>query len=308
VSIRLRSGTVADVETFAGLINAQHQWLRGEDLWDKQELASLLVSPTSDPVRYDRYLEVDGLVVAGLHTHVSEPFSRASVYLACPPGARRIEYAKQLIDASERVLRSRSEIPRDATIQIDVPQEDTELSRLLISTGFLHKDDVVILESDVAGSAAAVWPEGFSQKTLEVATDLERAFELMRVSFVPEPGGWHVARDDFLYMMRNDPTAQGGLTVLAMHDNDPVGIAVNFVDTTRAETGLVGMLGVTPHLRRQGIGKALLLESLSRFRAQGWGHARLATITGHSKGNLRFFQSVGLEPIFVNQVYVKAIH
>ena len=308
MAIRLRSGTVADVETFTRLVNTQHQWLRGEDLWEVEELASILVTPSSDPVQYDRYLELDGEVVAGLHTHVSEPFTRAAIHLACPPGDHRIEYARQLLDASQRILLSRPEIPANATIQVDVPQEDIDLGRLLISTGFRHTDDVVVLESEVASSPPPTWPAGILVKSLDVATDLDLAFDVMRVSFMPEPGGWHISRADFSYMMLKDPTALDGLSVLAKRGDDPVGISINFADTTRAETGLVGMLGVVPEARRLGLGRALLLESMARIREQGWGHVRLATIIGHSASDLTFFQSAGLEPIFINQVYLKQIH
>jgi GNAT superfamily N-acetyltransferase len=308
VAIRLRSGTVADVSTYARLINAQHQWLRHEDLWDVDELASLLVSPTSDPVRFDRYLEADGVAVAGLHTHVSEPFSRTSLYLASPPGDDRTAHAKQLLDAGERLLRGRPEIPRHATVQIEIPQEDVELSRLLITEGYVHTDDVVILESELAQSPEPRWPEGVTAKALDVATDLDRAFEVMKVSFMPEPGGWHISRDDFTYMMRKDPTALRGLSLMALRDRHVVGICVNFADTTRAVTGLIGMLGVAPEHRRSGVGSALLAESLRTFRDQGWTHARVATIVGHSAVDLSFFQSAGMAPIYINQMYVKRLY
>ena len=308
MAIRLRSGTIDDVETFTRLVNAQHQWLRGEDLWEAEELSSILISPSSDPVRYDRYIDVDGVAVAGLHTHVSAPFNRATIHLASPPGELRMEYASQLIEASLRILRSRPEVPPEATVQIDVAQEDIELARLLIASGFIHSDDVVVLEADISDTRPAVWPVGISGRTLEPATDLDLSFNVMSVSFMPEPGGWHVTKEDFLYMLNKDPTALPGLSVMAVRDDKPAGIAMNFVDTTRAETGLVGMLGVMPELRGHGIGKALLLESFSQFREQGWSSSRLATITGHRARDLQFFQSVGLKPIYVNQVYLRPVH
>ena len=109
--MRLRTGTVADVETFARLVNSHHQWLRSEDLWDLNELAALLVSPSSDPVRYDRYLEVAGVPVAALHTHSSSPYEKASFLLACPPQENRLANARYLLEAGLRLLRGRAEMP-----------------------------------------------------------------------------------------------------------------------------------------------------------------------------------------------------
>jgi GNAT superfamily N-acetyltransferase len=68
------------------------------------------------------------------------------------------------------------------------------------------------------------------------------------------------------------------------------------------------MLGVVPDMRRRGLGRALLAESYQRFQQHGWSHARLATIVGQRSSDLGFFQSAHLEPIYVNQTYVKPVH
>ena len=60
VRMRLRPGSSRDVATFTRLSNAQSQWLRGEDSWQEDELAAILISATGEPADNDRYLEVGG--------------------------------------------------------------------------------------------------------------------------------------------------------------------------------------------------------------------------------------------------------
>ena len=78
---------------------------------------------------------------------------------------------------------------------------------------------------------------------------------------------WYLVRDDFEHMMRSDPTALPGLSLMAFEDGRPVGVCINFVDTMRPDAGHIGMLGVARSARRRGIGRTLFNESLTRFAA-----------------------------------------
>ena len=102
--MRIRPGGVRDVATFTRLINAQYQWLRGEDLWQEDELAATLISASGDPIDNDRYLEIDGEAVAAVHVHMSEPYSKGTLTLAAPPHKQRDEIVQQLLGAGERIV------------------------------------------------------------------------------------------------------------------------------------------------------------------------------------------------------------
>jgi len=308
MSMRLRSGTVADVETFTRLINAQHQWLRGEDLWQTDELAALLVSPTSDPVRYDRYLEVDGVAVAAIHTHTSPPFDKGTLYLACPPQPRRAHHARYLLEAGLRLLRSRPQLHDASTINIDIPSEDTELIELVRSAGFARANQVAIMEGLTSDIEPPSHPEGVTLEEFGKSADLRLGYAVIRAAFADHPVWWHIDEADFLYMMRKDPTALAGLSMVLRRHDEAVGIAVNFQDTTRRATGLVGLLAVMPHAQGLGLGRLLLLESFSRFRNRGWGHARLATIYGYHAGEPSVYQSVGMKSVYFNDTYLRSLN
>ncbi|MCZ3385597.1 MAG: hypothetical protein LH630_01180 [Actinomycetia bacterium] len=52
--MRLRPGNSRDVATFTRHINAESQWLRGEDTWQEDELAAILISATGEPDDYEQ--------------------------------------------------------------------------------------------------------------------------------------------------------------------------------------------------------------------------------------------------------------
>ena len=214
MALSIRPGSLADAETFTGLVNDHHEAFTGEPLWSVDEIRAALITTTAQPHRDDRYIERDGVAVAGFHTRSYEPY--------------------------------------------------------------------------------------------DVGVHLGDGFTVLEQSF-PTPGSnWHLVRDDYEHMMRNDPTALTGLSLMAFRGEKPVGVCINFVDTMRPEAGHIGMLGVARTERRSGIGRALFAASLAKFAEQDWTHARLTTITpasgvgGEDAGG--FFRSVGMTTVYDHDI------
>ena len=307
--MRLRPGNSRDVATFTRLTNAESQWLRGEDSWQEDELAAILISATGEPADNDRYLEVGGETVAAVHVHLSEPFTKGTIHLALPPGQNRAEYARTLVEAAARIVRSSPHTTPDADLQLDVAREDTELLTILDKLGFRVIQKETLLEGDIFDAPAPSWPDDVEVSTFSVTRDLKDGYEVIREAFVPKLGGWHLAWDDYEYSVQNDPTALPGLSVIVRDSEGPLAIALNFMDTTKANTGLTGALGVRERRRNQGLGRALLLESFDRFRSRGWAHARLATVLGMDldDNNYALYTGVGLQPQFDNLVLTRGL-
>jgi ribosomal protein S18 acetylase RimI-like enzyme len=298
-----------DVATFADLMNRYHHWLRGENLWDVDELRATLLSPNSDPVNNDRYLELDGHAVAAIHTHLAEPFDRAHLYLAAPPTPARLDHARILIDSGLRLLRANKGAIAETQVDIAVPAEDAELQSLVISLGFAPSRHVYILEAETGHSPPPAWPAGVSLRTLNLdsTTDLEASYSVFDEAFPPGQEGWRMEHDDYVHMLTNDPTAVSHLSTMVENEHGVVAACLNFRDTTKPNTGHVVMLGVRKSVRRQGIGKALLLDAFQRFRARSWHHARLGTFTGRDSTDLRLFKSVGMAPLYRSDVLVRPL-
>jgi GNAT superfamily N-acetyltransferase len=305
--MRLRPGTSRDVATFTRLINAQYRWLRGEDEWPEDELAASLIRPTGEPADNDRYLEVGGQDVGGVHVHIGAPYTKGTVRLALPPGADRARHARTLLEAAERIVASNSYTAEHGYLQMDVPREDTELVDVAQQLGFDVAQKVTILEGDIMDAPAPVWPADVRVTTFSITRDLEDGFTVVSEALQPKRGGWHLSREDYEYNTTNDPTALPGLSVMVRDDQGPLAIALNFMDTTKERTGLVGVLGVRERRRGQGLGHALLLESFDRFRSRGWSWARLATVTGMDldDDDYSLFTDVGLFPLYDDLVLIK---
>jgi GNAT superfamily N-acetyltransferase len=305
--MRLRPGSSRDVAAFTQLSNAQSQWLRGEDAWQEDELAAILISATGEPADNDRYLEVGGETVAALHVHLSEPFTKGTVHLALPPGPRRAEHARTLLDAAARIVQSNPRTTPDAALQMDVAREDTELVAVAKEQGFRIVQKMTLLEADILDAPAPAWPVDVEVATFSVTRDLQDGYEVIREAFPPKLGGWHLAQADYEYSVQNDPTALPGLSVIVRDGEGPVAIALNFLDTTKPSTGLTGAFGVRERRRHQGLGHALLLETFDRFRSRGWAHARLATVLGMNldDDNYTLFTDVGMRPLYDDLVMAK---
>ncbi len=305
--MRLRPGTSRDVTTFTQLSNAHSQWLRGEDAWQEDELAAILISATGEPADNDRYLEVGGETIAAVHVHLSEPFAKGTITLALPPVKGRADHARTLIGAAERIVRSSNYTVPNTALQIDVHREDAEILAVAEDLGYRVVQKMTTLEGDILDAPAPLWPSDVQVSTFSVTHDLSDGYTVIKEAFVPKLGGWHLAQDDYEYSVQNDPTALPGISVIVRDSEGPVAIALNFLDTTRSNTGLTGSFGVCERWRHQGLGHALLLESFDRFRSRGWSHARLATVLGMDLDDTDYslYTDVGMRPIFEDLVLAK---
>jgi len=304
--LSIRPGTLGDAETFTRLANDHHEAFTGEPLWSLEEMRAVLVTATADPTRDDRYVERDGETIAGFHTRCYEPFDVGRIDLAIPIQQDRSTIVGMLVDSAIRVLKGRPRILPEAIAQATIPTEDQELLHVMRDHGFNLTGRLALLEIAVGGLAHPPVSNELTIKTFDVSEHLDDGFSILDQSFPTAGSNWYLVRDDFEHMMRNDPTALTGLSLMAYRGDEPVGVCVNFVDTMRPLAGHIGMLGVARSARRQGVGRALFFESLARFAQRGWTHARLTTITpasgvgGEDAGG--FFRSVGMTTVYDHDI------
>ncbi|MFL6179549.1 MAG: GNAT family N-acetyltransferase [Actinomycetes bacterium] len=309
--LSIRPGNVGDAETFTRLANDHHEAFTGEPLWSLEEMRAVLVTATADPTRDDRYVMRDGETIAGFHTRCYEPFDVGRIDLAIPLQTDRTQIVAILVDSALRVLKARPRILPDAVAQATVPSEDQEILDVMYDRAFLRTGRLALLEIPVDKVTGPPLPEDLRIETFDVAQHVDDGFSMLDQSFPTAGSNWYIVRDDFEHMMRNDPTALRGLSLMAYRGSEPVGISVNFVDTMRPFAGHIGMLGVARSARRRGVGRALFFESLARFQARGWSHARLTTITpasgvgGEDAGG--FFRSVGMTTVYDHDIVARPL-
>ena len=311
MALRIRAGSLRDAPEFTRLANDHHEAFTGEPLWSLEEVEALFETTTANPVVDDRYVERDGEVVAGAHIRCFEPFDVGRIDLAVPLQPDRAAVAGLLLDVALATLVARRQMRSDAIAQSTVPAEDDELLGVLHDKGFALTGRLALLEVPVGVSEGLTVPQGVTIETFEVHRHLDDGFAMLDQSFPTAGTNWYLPRDDFEHMMNHDTTALPGLSVIAYRDTEPVGVCFNFVDTMRPAAGHIGMLGVARSARRQGVGRALLLESLRRFAERGWTHGRLTTIRpaegpgGEDASGL--FGSVGMTTVYDHDIVARPL-
>ena len=107
--------------------------------------------------------------------------------------------------------------------------------------GFTPARRVHMLEGTTTDVPKPVWPGDMTVAPLDLASDqdLTDGFTAFNAAFPPDSGGWRMEIEEYVHMLRRDPTAVPGLSLIARKAGSPVGVATNFRDTTREETGNV---------------------------------------------------------------------
>lgn len=111
---------------------------------------------------------------------------------------------------------------------------------------------------------------------------------------------------------RSDPRRNLALWVIAWQGDEIVGIVLNRIDReTNAELGLqrgwISSVGVRRAWRQQGIGRALVAESLRVLRDAGMTTAGLGVDAENATGALGIYESVGFGVTATERVYRKPL-
>ena len=93
---------------------------------------------------------------------------------------------------------------------------------------------------------------------------------------------------------------------VALSDGEPAGFIKSFIREEKylPDFGLIGILGVFPEYRRQGIGYYLIDHALAQFRGEGLRYAYVGTSDRNYKA-LRAYEKAGFRPLFRQINYEK---
>jgi ribosomal protein S18 acetylase RimI-like enzyme len=101
------------------------------------------------------------------------------------------------------------------------------------------------------------------------------------------------------WLETDDDDFRPGLSLLATHDDIPSGFIVC------ADMWIVQM-GVVPEQRRRGIGSALVIEALKRFRAADCDHV-LLDVNVNNPGAARVYTQLGFERVGRRARYIRGL-
>ena len=141
--------------------------------------------------------------------------------------------------------------------------------------------------------------------------DLRRHWEVEIEVFRDHWGAIDASEDSF-ERTRTDPRRNMSLWVVAWQGNEIVGQVMNRIDKeSNAELGMqrgwVSSVGVRRPWRRQGIGRALVAESLRVLRDAGMTSAGLGVDAENAHGALGVYEASGFHVVRTERVYRKPL-
>jgi ribosomal protein S18 acetylase RimI-like enzyme len=183
-------------------------------------------------------------------------------------------------------------------------QENEEVRAVLLDKGFTlarHSYRMAI-GLDAESAPEPRWPDGIAVRGFRDGEG-PAVYEVHMETF---EDSWEHTRqpyEEWSHWLLERPGLDPELWLLAMADAEIAGIALCRVDTDDPETGWVAILGVRRPWRRQGLGRALLLESFRRLADRGCTRAVLGVDASSLTGAQLLYENVGMSVISTFDIY-----
>ncbi|MGB2895250.1 MAG: GNAT family N-acetyltransferase [Anaerolineales bacterium] len=204
-------------------------------------------------------------------THTAEEY-RTPIVSQVHPAYRRRGLGTFLLKwCVAKAAKLLSECPPDRrrVLQITTESLTDAGAQLFERYGFTQQFVEDVMRRDLRAPIPDVLlPSGISLATWMPAL-ADQFFAVYQAAFQERPGypGW--SQEEWMaWLDTDDDDFQPEISLLARHDDFPIGFVVC------ADRWVVQM-GVRPDWRERGIGSALLIEALRRFREAGWDHVLL---------------------------------
>jgi len=262
----IRNFTWADVPAWTALINELSGATGSEEELDTDFKHLFLAQPNLNAETNCFLAEVGDDVAAGMARISHEPaISRVVAEVAVLPGHRRRGVGRQLLDrAIERVGELKASV-----LHIQVPVLSRGGRFLLEDSGFNAARRYWRLAAAVDGVGANPLPSGYSIRPFELDRDEQTLTDLQNVAFT---GSWGYAPntvEEISARVRLRPWESDGILLLLFGQQ-----VCGYNWTLRPKhsdvsTGYIGMTGVHPDYRGQGLGRAIVSAGMAYLESKG---------------------------------------
>jgi len=306
-----------DIPAIVDLINACEDVDRLDETTSVTELRIELNEPSLVPSRDVRLWEdSNGRLFGFAQMWVSEPGVNQDGFLwfRVLPSARNQGIETEMITWGETLMRQLGE-ERKIPAMLRSGANDTSRDRiaLLESKGFKPERYFFRMERSLTAPIPQPnLPNGFVLRQMKGAEDAEAWVDLYNQSFIDHWNHHEMKLEDHLYWLQA-PTYQPELDLVII---SPDGTFAAFCHSeidheynarTERKIGKVHLLGTRRGFRRMGLGRAILLASLHRFKAAGMEVARLGVDTKNPSGARQLYESLGFCPVLTRIVFEKPV-
>jgi mycothiol synthase len=238
--------------------------------------------------------EIDGRIAGYADlTDQAAQHLRFWIDLRVPPGGSGEEIGAALLEAME--ARAKQIALPGGTVRVFVPSNHDLARRLAESRGYEPFRHSFRMRIDFDGELPEPeWPQGVSVRTFVPGQDDEAVYEAQDDAFADhfEHARWPYENwRRWAFTESFDPT----LWLVAEDRAEIAGVCLcRAKGGAGAEVGWVNVLGVRPPWRRQGLGRALLLQAFVEFRTRGKRGAGLGVDGLNTTGAVRLYEQAGM--------------
>jgi mycothiol synthase len=232
------------------------------------------------------------------------------------PEWRRQGLGSRLLETIyERAVERLVEIER-GTVHFQCSGHDVEQDRMALFEGFGLEPVryfVNLARNINNGLPQVEVPEGFRLRTFDLERDLEAVWQVDNLAFRDHWGFAGFPLDEFQHWV-SQPHFRPELWILAEEEatGQVVGIGLNQIDPdwiaqTGRQEGYVNTLGVLREYRKQGLGTALLVQSMHVLREAGMQKVHLHADAENLTGAVRLYERVDFGLRKTNIAYRKVM-
>ena len=300
-----RASRLEDTEALVEMFNAASQKLFGIDQVTVEEQRMEFTVPGRSLKEDFRVMVApDGLMAGYIEVFgLQEPFTPLYCWGRVHPAHEGKGVGSYLLEWAEG--RAREALPLSSP-ELRVPlwafcnTIDGAAQELITNQGFslLRHNLRMVIELD-GPPPEPVWPEGISMRTVVPGQDEFAAFAAGREAFRDHWG--HVERpleegfETWKYQVQNNPGYDPSLWFLALDGEQIAGGSLCFAKVDNDPLfGWVGSLSVRRAWRKQGLGLALLQQSIAEFYRRGFKKVGLGVDAQNLSGAVRLYEKAGM--------------
>jgi mycothiol synthase len=300
--MKLRPPRDDDFEAMLEVLNAAGRAVYGEDEFSAEELRTWLSSPKVDLQRDIRVVEADGRLVGygDVDPIGADPVRWWSSIKVHPDAAVPDAVIGELVRWAEERAGS-------GILRVWTPSAVAGVGGAFERLGLRRCRHSYRMAIEFDGEPEpAVWPAGISVRPFvsgEGRAVYDAFCETWLDTWEPEEepyeewAHWTLEREGF------DPS----LWFLALENDEIAGFSLCRSSETRADTGIVNLLGVRRPWRRRGLGEALLRHSFAEFHRRGFPRVILGVDSESPTGAPRLYERAGMHVVRRIDFYEKEL-
>lgn len=205
-----------------------------------------------------------------------------------------------------RALEHRAGAPRGVTVVLRLFNHTKDRARAarLRARKYERVRAFFRMSADLTGKTPeARWPAGIVPRRYRPGVDDQVLEETIQESFADHYAFSKEPHGDWVDRRLKHPEFAPELCMLAWDGEEAVGALLPFLFE---EMGWVRELGVRPRWRGRGVGRALLLDVFTRFKAMGFKRASLGVDAANETGATQLYESAGMSVVQRYDLFEKA--